>query len=405
MNLTEKRIRDAKPKKAPYILRDGQVVGLGVRVFPTGRTAFILSYRVDGRERRATLAQCSEISLAEARERAGRELAAIRNGESDPLARRQEAREAPTVADMLDRYFGEYVPERQRIGLMKLRTVSDYSKMAGLTVRPSLGEMKIATVARTDIERAIAPRGKVQRNRTLLFLNRLFNIAEEWEWRDQGTNPCRFVSKAREEARDRTLTDPELVSLAEALDRAEARHPAPVAAIRTAMFTGLRISEVLAMEWAHVDFGTGAVELPDTKTGRRTHDLPPPALDVISALPHICDHVFATGDGSRGGLSYGRCQKAFRAMTVDAGLSNVTLHDLRRSLITRAAASGINSYILRDLLGHKTDQMASRYIRRLANPAREARNQIGGAIAEITGYKSKGKIVSIGIQTTGNRGT
>ena len=215
--------------------------------------------------------------------------------------------------------------------------------------------------------------------------------------------PVRFQGAGG--ARDRTLTDAELVSLAEALDRAEARHPAPVAAIRVAMFTGLRISEVLAMEWAHVDFGTGAVELPDTKTGRRTHDLPPPALDVILALPRICDHVFATGDGSRGGLSYGRCQKAFKAMTVDAGLSNVTLHDLRRSLITRAAASGINSYILRDLLGHKTDQMASRYIRRLANPAREARAQIGGAIAEIAGYKPKGKIVPIGSQTAGSRGT
>ena len=405
MNLTEKRIRDAKPEKAPYIIRDGQVVGLGVRVFSSGERTFVLSYRIDGRERRATLARCAEISLAEARERAGRELAAIRNGESDPLTRRQDAREAPTVADLLDRYFGEYVPERERLGLLKPRSILDYTKMAGLTVRPALGDLKIAKVNRVDIERAIAPRGRVQRNRTLLFLNRLFNIAEEWEWRDQGTNPCRFVAKSREEARDRTLTDAELVALAEALDRAEARHPAPVAAIRVAMFTGLRISEVLAMEWGHVDFGTGAVLLPDTKTGRRTHDLPPPALDVISALPRLHDHIFATGKGSRGALSYGRCQKMFKAATVDAVLENVTLHDLRRTLITWAAASGINSYILRDLLGHKTDQMASRYIRRLANPAREARAQIGGAIAELSGYKSSDKILPLRTQTFGNRQT
>ena len=97
--LTERRIRDLKPRPKTRILWDRDVTGLGVRITPAGSKAFILNYRVDGRERRATLARCSEISLRDARDRAGRELTAIRNGEADPLERRREAREAPTVAD------------------------------------------------------------------------------------------------------------------------------------------------------------------------------------------------------------------------------------------------------------------------------------------------------------------
>ena len=112
--------------------------GLGVRVTPAGCKAFVLNYRVNGRERRATLARCTEVSLREARDRAGRELAAIRNGEADPLKRRREAREAPTVADAVGRFFDEYVPRRLADGRLSARTVQDYRKQAALSILPSL---------------------------------------------------------------------------------------------------------------------------------------------------------------------------------------------------------------------------------------------------------------------------
>ena len=67
------------------------VKGLGVRITPAGAKSYVLNYRVDGRMRRATLARAADISLAAARERAGRELTSIRNGETDPLQRRQAA--------------------------------------------------------------------------------------------------------------------------------------------------------------------------------------------------------------------------------------------------------------------------------------------------------------------------
>ena len=53
--------------------------------------------------------------------------------------------------------------------------------------------------------------------------------------------------------------------------------------------------------------------------------------------------------------------------------------------MTRAAASGIGSHVLRDLLGHKTTAMADRYIRAVGNPVREAREQVGAEMAAMMG--------------------
>ena len=49
--------------------------------------------------------------------------------------------------------------------------------------------------------------------------------------------------------------------------------------------------------------------------------------------------------------------------------------------MTRAATAGVGTHVLRDLLGHKTTAMADRYIRAVGNPVRDAREQIGAAIA------------------------
>ena len=44
--LTERIIRDTNPGPKPVILWDSQVAGLGCKVFPSGRKAFVLSYRI-----------------------------------------------------------------------------------------------------------------------------------------------------------------------------------------------------------------------------------------------------------------------------------------------------------------------------------------------------------------------
>ncbi|MYA28233.1 MAG: DUF4102 domain-containing protein, partial [Nitrospira sp. SB0666_bin_27] len=106
--MTERSIREAKAGDKAFILWDSQIKGLGAKIFPGGEKSFVLSYRVNGAKRLSTIARVSELSLKAARERAGQELVRIRSGETDPLERRREAREAPTVNDLWDRFLTEY---------------------------------------------------------------------------------------------------------------------------------------------------------------------------------------------------------------------------------------------------------------------------------------------------------
>ncbi len=67
MALTEKRIRDMRPGPKTFIQWDEEIKGLGVRITPKGVKAYVLNYRVDGRERRMTLGKVAEMSLFKAR--------------------------------------------------------------------------------------------------------------------------------------------------------------------------------------------------------------------------------------------------------------------------------------------------------------------------------------------------
>ena len=378
--LTERRIRDAKPGSKTRFLWDGQVKNLGVRITAKGVKSYVVFYRSAGQKRLATLARVAEVSLREARDRAGRQLAAIRAGEADPLDRRR-ARVAPTVADGLDRFFDEYAPARLALGRMSPRTVQLYGSQAKLYVRPALGGRRVADVGRRDVELAVGPLPNATRNRVLAFVSRLFNLFETWEWRGQQTNPVRGIERAREEPRDRVLAAAELAVLATALNRLDQRFPASVAAIRVTALTGLRISEVLAIRWEHVDFASRRVALPQTKTGRRWHHLPAAALDIVRAVPRLNkgNHVFAVD--ARGALTYRTVRHHFGEAAKLAGLSDVRLHDLRRTVMTNAAAAGVGTHVLRDLLGHKTTAMADRYVRSVGSPVADAREAIGAAMA------------------------
>ena len=378
--LTERIIRDAQPTGKAFTVWDSKIKGLGLQVTQGGTKSYVLRYKAAGRWRQAIIARCAEISLRDARLRAAAELVEVRAGGKGPLERRSEVREAPTVAEGFARFLDRHCPARIEIGRMTPRTLREYRQQAERHILPALGGHRIIDVQRDQIERLAGRLAGVTRNRVLALASSAFNLFEAWGWRPQNSNPCRGVERAREEARDRVLSPAELQALSSALADAAHRHPGPTAAIRFAAVTGLRISEVLGIRWDHLDLERGRVTLPRTKTGRRQHDLPAAALDVIDRQPRFNDWLFTTG---RGALTYSHTRKVFAQAAAEAGLSDARLHDLRRTVMTHAAMAGVGPHVLRDLLGHKTAAMADRYIRAVGSPVREARERVGGAIAEM----------------------
>ena len=377
--LTERTIRDQKPGPGNQILWDTKLKGLGCRITPAGSQAFVLRYAdAKGRQRLATLARVSEISLKDARELAARELVKIRMGEQDLLTRRRERRDTLTVAEGIAQFFDEYCPKRIATKRMAPRTVREYRKQAERYLIPALGNLGVDEVKRAHVEKMADPMRPVMRNRVLALTSRIFRYFEDQDWRRQYDNPCRGVERSREEPRDRTLEPTEIAALGKALTVAEIDASAR-AAIQFAMLTGLRISEITSIRWEYVNFEAGSVLLLTTKTGRRTHPLSTPALSVLAERPNRGDFVFCT-TGLRP-IGYWAVREAFLKVVRQAGLNDVRLHDLRRTYMTRAAESGIAAHTLRDLLGHKTALMADRYIRRVNTPVVDATETVSGALA------------------------
>lgn len=370
--LTERVVRDAKPGPKLQILWDKQIRGLGLRITPKGVKAYILSYRINGRERRATLGRSSNISLKDARSKAAETLTGIREG-IDPLEPKEENSE-PTVKDGLDLFFNQYVPARIKIGRLKPKTVRDYRSQSGKYIEPVLGEIKINDVGQGDIKKIlnVVMDHRTQYNRTLAFAQRLFNYFME-EGLRTSPNPCTHIDRAREEARDRVLSATEMNRLFKMLSGMEREHPAAVGAIRVAAQSGLRIGEILNFQWQHIDFDTGRLTIVDSKQGRRIHSLPEPVLEIISKQKKFrgCPWVFSTR--GKAPITYKVVRARLSEAAKSAGIEDVRLHDFRRTAMTLLAASGASASTIQQFQGHASIEMAMRYVKTVNEPVHQAR--------------------------------
>src|SRR5580704_10051221 len=95
MHLTKRLIDAARYRGAGNsrdVRWDDDPRGVGLRIYPSGRKAFIVSYRnVHGVQRRPTLGDYGVLTLDEARRRAKRLLVAV-DDKTDPLAERRKQR-------------------------------------------------------------------------------------------------------------------------------------------------------------------------------------------------------------------------------------------------------------------------------------------------------------------------
>ena len=126
--------------------------------------------------------------------------------------------------------------------------------------------------------------------------SRMLTLAEVWEIRPEGVNPCRFVRKYPEQKRERFLSDDEYRRLGAALRDAEREgfaSPAAIAAIRLLMLTGCRSGEILSLRWENVDPDRGELRLPDSKTGARIVHLGETAIAVLRGLQRSEDGPWA----------------------------------------------------------------------------------------------------------------
>jgi hypothetical protein len=79
-------------------------------------------------------------------------------------------------------------------------------------IRPELGHLKVAGVTRQDLHKLHAVRSKTPRQADMILsvCSKIFNLAEVWEMRPEGSNPCRKIERYWENHRERFLSGEEL---------------------------------------------------------------------------------------------------------------------------------------------------------------------------------------------------
>lgn len=187
---------DGKPK----YLWDKSLAGFGVKVLPSGSKRYIVKYRAyaGGRsatQRWMTIGTHGQVPLEQARDHAQQILAAVKRGE-DPQGQRFALREAPKLNDLWERFSGG------ELSTKKPATIRDYRSNWKNLIQPRMGRKLVTEITRSEVDifhRSLFST-PYRANRAVALLSKLMTLAEIWEWRDQGTNPCRYIKKNKENA-------------------------------------------------------------------------------------------------------------------------------------------------------------------------------------------------------------
>ncbi len=425
MKLTNKSIKAFVYDGGWDVRWDDAVPGLGVRIYPSGKKAFVLSYRAGGRKRMMVLGRYgADLTLDQAREKARKERVRVRDG-TDPLEEKKRAAKGSTFGDLLDAYLDRHARVHKA-------TWRDDERRLNLHIPRSWRGRRADNVTRADIAALHARVGTVapyQANRLLANLHLIFRLGQVWAFIPEGSpNPASGIKRFKEEKRKRWAKPEEVAAIARAIDRE------PNIYIRAVLWlyllTGARKSELLSARRDQVEWGRRQLRLPSTKAGEEQYVvLNAQALAILQALPVLegNPHLFP---GRRPGQPLVNISKAWnlvrdRATVImwaddDTGgshlvaelakelnreptagevearaaerrhemrgnIRNLRIHDLRRSVGSWMSQSGVDLNVIKDGLRHADLGTTLIYARLGEDAAREAFEQHGRRIMEATG--------------------
>ena len=370
----------------------GDIAGFGVRVTAAGARSFVLRYRVrgGGRERTYTIGAFPVWQIAGARAEAKKLRRLVDQGE-DPFGTIQSEREAPTVHQLLDRFVEEHVEARLRPS-----SIRHYKMLLARHIRPHFGaHVKVASVEFEDVDslhrKVTRDAGPYTANRAVAVLAKVFSLAIRWRMRDDNDNPCKGIARNYEAKRRRYLQNDELARLIRAL--AEHSNQQASNIIRLALFTGCRIGEAMAAEWAHIDLGAGIWAKPASATKQKADHIAPLNAPACALLADVQKRQAAArrplgqwvfpGPGESGHVT--QLAKSWKVILKSAGIEGLRVHDLRHSFASLAASGGASLQMIGALLGHADPATTHRYSHLMADPLRQVTERVGAEIVAAGG--------------------
>lgn len=162
------------------------------------------------------------------------------------------------------------------------------------------------------------------------------------------------------------------------------------------LYTGLRIGELLALEWGDIDFSNGTlmvdktchygknrngqfgriIDTPKTETSIRLIPLPKQLIPLLKEHKKIPSKLVISKDGD--GISNRTYQRNFESLLKSLNIKHRGFHALRHTFATRALECGIDVKTLSELLGHKSPAVTlKKYAHTFLIHKKEMMNRLG----------------------------
>jgi len=368
------------------IYHDTKISGLQLRV--TSVKTFFINRRIKGGDpQRITLGRYPDMTIEQARRKTLELVHDIAEGKN-PADMLREARKEMT----LDGLFEEYINRR---AVFNKRP--DKPKAIYRLYLSKFGKRKLSSIKHEEIDRLHKKIGRevgiVTANIVLKLLHVMFNKAiNEWRiWK--GENPAHGIAKFSEQSRDRFLQSDELPRFFQAV--AEEENVTIRDYVLISLLTGARRSNVLAMRWKDINFDRAEWRIEETKSSTpQTVTLSPEVIEILHNRKPSNDAVFVF-PGSGKSLHLEEPKKGWKRILERAGIEDLRLHDLRRTLGSWQAKTVASLAIIGKSLNHKNQSTTAIYARLDLDPVRESVNAATNAMLTAAGLKSSADIVKI----------
>lgn len=279
-----------------------------------------------------------------------------------------------TVGQWLDVWTDEY------LGAVKPSTIRNYRDIIRLHIKPALGAIKLAELHAHTVQSFINGIDRAPATVRLVcgVLSEALEKAVLLDYIPQ--NPVKRCTLPRKEQKEiHPLEDGEVAALLNAAAGGPVEN-----FIIVALFTGMRMSEILGLTWDCVDFDKGTVTVNkqlappvQRKTGEifttpknhkpRIVAAPPSVLAALisqrrkqsemqlkAGLLWSNPHYLVFTDEMGGPIPQRNIERLFRAAADSAGLEDMRLHDCRHTYAVNAIRAGNDIKTIQGNLGHAT---------------------------------------------------
>ncbi|MBO4700790.1 MAG: site-specific integrase [Alphaproteobacteria bacterium] len=369
-NFTEATV-ESLPYAQPgqrLVYYDTTIKNLVLRVSSSNKIYYLLK-KVGNRTIFHKIGDANNTSLKNARKRMAELIEQTNRGENPNDAKRK-IRDSITVQEFFDQYyFPDYSVMRKKAESQKMDKIS-----MRLYVPDTIKRATMLTLTRADMERMhneIWRRTKsvYSANRGLKLMRQMFNKAIDWGF--PCTNPAARIKLFPENKRDRFLQPDELSVFFQEV--AKIPNAASRNFILLSLFMGQRRRNIQALQWSDINFERRVAYIKTTKNGEpQIVPLSTQAIDLLHEMETFktSTWLFPSKQSRSGHLE--NPQVAWRTMKERAGLTDLRLHDLRRTFASYQAITGSSNEIIGKALGDKSPAVIPIYARLTEDPVRQS---------------------------------